>query len=277
MNAERLLEVYQQISEAPDAIARLRDLIRDLAVSGKLTEARSNDGSAESLLQAAMQAKIVLRDERGISRTEHPELSSSRAEAASPKHWAWSYLHDFALVLGGKRIPKGMTFSQTPTNNVYIRVTDMKEGSISSEHLKYISDDVKRHIKKYTISKDDLYITIAGTIGSVGSVPEFFDGHNLTENAAKIVFTEIYPRFLLLALQSNDVQSQFSEKTKQMAQPKLALKRVLGARLPVPLSPNSSGSSPRSMSSWRSVIGWRRPARRGRRCATSLPLPTSPA
>ena len=32
MNAERLLEVYEQISEAPDAIARLRRFVLDLAV-----------------------------------------------------------------------------------------------------------------------------------------------------------------------------------------------------------------------------------------------------
>ncbi|WCE69481.1 restriction endonuclease subunit S [Sulfitobacter faviae] len=38
MNAERLLEVYEQISEAPDAIARLRRFVLDLAVRGKLVE-----------------------------------------------------------------------------------------------------------------------------------------------------------------------------------------------------------------------------------------------
>ncbi len=38
MNAERLLELYEQISEAPDAIARLRRFVLDLAVRGKLVE-----------------------------------------------------------------------------------------------------------------------------------------------------------------------------------------------------------------------------------------------
>ncbi|MBM3604707.1 MAG: restriction endonuclease subunit S [Alphaproteobacteria bacterium] len=43
MNAERLLEVYGQISETPDAIARLRRFILDLAVRGKLVEQNSTD------------------------------------------------------------------------------------------------------------------------------------------------------------------------------------------------------------------------------------------
>lgn len=36
MNAERLLAHYERIADAPDAIARLRQLILDLAVRGKL-------------------------------------------------------------------------------------------------------------------------------------------------------------------------------------------------------------------------------------------------
>ncbi|OOY07004.1 restriction endonuclease subunit S [Thioclava sp. F36-7] len=38
MNAERFLEVYEQISDAPDAVARLRRFVLDLAVRGKLTD-----------------------------------------------------------------------------------------------------------------------------------------------------------------------------------------------------------------------------------------------
>ena len=36
MNADRLLAHYEKIADAPDAIARLRRFILDLAVRGKL-------------------------------------------------------------------------------------------------------------------------------------------------------------------------------------------------------------------------------------------------
>lgn len=36
MNAEQLLAHYERIAEAPDAIARLRRFVLDLAVRGKL-------------------------------------------------------------------------------------------------------------------------------------------------------------------------------------------------------------------------------------------------
>jgi hypothetical protein len=38
MNAERLLALYERVAEAPDAIARLRRFVLDLAVRGKLVE-----------------------------------------------------------------------------------------------------------------------------------------------------------------------------------------------------------------------------------------------
>ena len=40
MNAERLLAHFERISEAPDAISRLRRFILDLAVRGKLVDVR---------------------------------------------------------------------------------------------------------------------------------------------------------------------------------------------------------------------------------------------
>ena len=40
MNAERLLAHYERIADAPDAIARLRRFILDLAVHGKLELSR---------------------------------------------------------------------------------------------------------------------------------------------------------------------------------------------------------------------------------------------
>jgi len=50
MNAERLLAHFERISEAPDAIARLRRFILDLAVRGKLVEQDPEDEPAEELL-----------------------------------------------------------------------------------------------------------------------------------------------------------------------------------------------------------------------------------
>ena len=150
-----------------------------------------------------------------------------------PDGWAWSRIRDIASVKGGKRVPKGMSFSSCRTSHAYIRVTDMKNHSVNTDDLKYITEEVFLQIKNYTISKDDLYVTIAGTIGVTGEVPAELDGMNLTENAVKVTDIQINKAFLCLVLQSEFVQQQFQDKTHQVAMPKLALERILSTLIPV--------------------------------------------
>ena len=46
MNAEQLLQHFERISEAPDALPRLRRFILDLAVRGKLLEQDPSEETA---------------------------------------------------------------------------------------------------------------------------------------------------------------------------------------------------------------------------------------
>jgi len=55
MNADRLLAHYGQIADAPDAIARLRRFILDLAVRGKLVpQDPKEEPASELLMEPAM-------------------------------------------------------------------------------------------------------------------------------------------------------------------------------------------------------------------------------
>ena len=110
----------------------------------------------------------------------------------------------------------------------------MVNGTISDRNLVYITEEVFQKISRYTISKNDLYLTIAGTIGKAGVVPEQLDGMNLTENAVKITNISVNKDFLLQLLQSDFCQSQFVDKTTCVAQPKLAIERILSVMLPIP-------------------------------------------
>ena len=151
-----------------------------------------------------------------------------------PDSWEWVRLGSVLNVKGGKRLPKEHNLIDIPTNHIYIRVTDMKNHTISSEKLKYITEDTFQLIKNYIINKDDLYLTIAGTIGNVGMVPDKFDGMNLTENAVKLTDIKINKYYLLHIICSNYIQNQFVDKTNKVAQPKLAIERILTTLFPLP-------------------------------------------
>ena len=63
MNPERLLQHFERISEAPDAIPRLRRFILDLAVRGKLVEHDPSDEPAAELLKRIQAEKAQLAKE----------------------------------------------------------------------------------------------------------------------------------------------------------------------------------------------------------------------
>ena len=89
--------------------------------------------------------------------------------------------------------------------------------------LKYIDEDVYEEIHRYIIEKDDLYLTIAGTIGKVGEIPEALHGMNLTENAARLTEILCDKRYLMYSLMTDLAQNHFTLRFHQVAQPKLSI------------------------------------------------------
>ena len=237
-------------SEFPD---KLKSSILQEAIQGKLIPQDSNDEPASVLFERIRDEKERLIKEKKIKRNKNEsfifkennhfyEMIGKKGEPICiddelfniPDSWEWCTLENILSVHGGKRVPKGYKLLDNPTPYIYIRVTNMKNGSIEKSNLKYLDEHIHEQIKKYTISKDDLYITVAGTIGKVGSVPEFFDGMNLTENANKLTNIFIDKDFLKYILSSSYIQNQLIDKTTKVAQPKLAIKRILSTKIAVP-------------------------------------------
>lgn len=151
-----------------------------------------------------------------------------------PNNWCWVRLGNITQIKGGKRIPKGTSLLKENTGYKYIRVTDMKNGTVLNDDIRYISKDIYNKISNYTISKNDIYITCAGTIGRVGIIPVEFDGANLTENADKIIIKHINKNLLVKVLSSYIVQKQIQEVITTGCQPKLAIKKIEQLKIPLP-------------------------------------------
>ncbi|MGL6259775.1 restriction endonuclease subunit S [Vibrio sp. WXL210] len=150
--------------------------------------------------------------------------------------WPIVTLGNLVDVKGGKRLPKGESYHQSETKHPYIRVTDFINGSVSIEGLEYISEKTHNKIQRYTISKNDVYISIAGSIGIVGKIPPSLDGANLTENAAKLVIKDdqLLDQDFLIRFLSTHGQDQIQSKKKATSQPKLALFRIEEIEVPLP-------------------------------------------
>jgi len=157
-----------------------------------------------------------------------------------PEGWRWAKLGDVCDIKGGKRLPAGTDFVDDYSPFPYIRVVDLKNGTVDTNNLKYLDEATQSLISRYIIGKDDIYISIAGTIGIIGMIPECLDGANLTENAAKLVVQDkknVFRDFLALFLTSPLGKDFICERTNIVGQPKLALTRI--ATIPILLPPFS--------------------------------------
>ncbi len=228
----RLAENFGRLFHVPEDVEGLRRLVLSLALSGVLTDQDEAD-SADSQLKTALD---ILEERANRKEFHHPSLPMpiKQEEISIPLNWVPKRLCEFAVVRGGKRVKKGYQLLVVPTPHVYIRVTDMKNGTVNMSGLRFIDDTMHQEIKRYIITDEDIYITIAGTIGAVGKVPKELSGAHLTENAARITAFGIEQDYLIIALGSQFVQNQFQDAINQMAQPKLALSRIEQTIVPIP-------------------------------------------
>ena len=150
------------------------------------------------------------------------------------KHKKSVPLNKVAQIKGGKRLPLGEDFSDSG-KVPYIRTTDFTTGYIDYAELKKISEKVFNAIKNYQIYKNDVLISIVGTIGAIAILDKDFERCNFTENAAKIVCSEkLNPYYLYTFLISSIGQQQLKRLSVGGVQPKLPLYAVEEIKILLP-------------------------------------------
>jgi type I restriction enzyme S subunit len=90
MNAESLLTHYEQIADAPDAIARLRRFTLDLAVRGKLVPQDPSDEPVSELMKRIAKEKARLVEAGDLRKPRELDDGGQPIEPfAIPSTWRW--------------------------------------------------------------------------------------------------------------------------------------------------------------------------------------------
>jgi len=139
MNLDYLLKNFDLIAEMPGGVARLRELILELAVSGKLVKQEEGDEPVQKLIDAFQKAKCSEKNSGKNNQSYGEEIWNS-APFDIPAHWSWLRLCDIGNLSGG----------MTP----------------SKEKAKYWNGDVcwfsSKDIKSDELFESELKITIQG-------------------------------------------------------------------------------------------------------------------
>ncbi len=155
MNADRLLAHYEQIADAPDAIARLRRFILDLAVRGKLVQQDTKDEPASELLKriATEKARLVkageFREPSSFVRIDRKALPFTPAS-----HWVWARLIEIARPRYGFAFASGK-FNSAKRGIPLIRIRDISNTDAEA----YFEGDYDR---AYLVTAGDYLVGMDG-------------------------------------------------------------------------------------------------------------------
>jgi type I restriction enzyme S subunit len=153
--------------------------------------------------------------------------------------WREYKLGDLFDVKGGKRLPKGDLLVDYETNHPYIRVTDLSSKWITKQGLQFVTKEIQKSISRYIVNKDDVILSIVGSIGFTGIISNELDGANLTENCVKFVQKSkgINNHFLYYFLKSPNGQEEIEKRNVGSTQPKLPIYNIKDIPILIPPLP----------------------------------------
>ena len=102
MNAERFFAVYERVLDAPDAVGRLRRLVLDLAVRGKLVEHDpADEPAAELLAQSRRTLPDRARSAKRVRWKDTEPVTPGEIQHTMPPGWVPARINDTGLYING--------------------------------------------------------------------------------------------------------------------------------------------------------------------------------
>ncbi|MFM5317169.1 restriction endonuclease subunit S [Aeromonas veronii] len=148
-------------------IKKLRELILELAVRGKLVPQDPNDEPASVLLERIAVEKARLVKEKKIKK-EKPlsAISEDEKPFELPKGWEWCRFEDIVDIQSG--ITKGRKLTNRVLTTVpYLSVANVQRGYVDVTGIKSVELPVDE-VEKYQVLTGDLLITEGGDWDKVG-------------------------------------------------------------------------------------------------------------
>jgi type I restriction enzyme, S subunit len=222
MNANRLLSHFEKISDAPDAVDRLRRFILDLAVRGKLVEQDAREGTATDLLA---QHRMVV------------EASGEMQPFLLPDCWVWVPVGVVCSKTGSGSTPRGGKAAYMSKGIPFLRSQNVHDDGLTLDDVAYI--DAATHSKMIgtAVHPDDLLLNITGgSMGRCCHVPSSFKEGNVSQHVAILrVAIPGTQAFLHKCIISPFFQSLIFDEQTGAGRGGLPKNRM--DRLPVPLPP----------------------------------------
>ncbi|ELH5149830.1 restriction endonuclease subunit S [Vibrio cholerae] len=214
-------------------IKKLRELILELAVRGKLVPQDPNDEPASVLLERIAAEKAQLVKDKIIRKPKKLDvLTDNELFFAAPSGWSFARLGDLAVKLtDGSHNPArdfGSGYPMFSSQNVHFGTIDFSSPSRYVDEDNFLKEDSRTQIVP-----GDILLTIVGTIGRAAVVPIDAPKFVLQRSVA-VIKTSLIPEFLVYYLASPSCTSYFEANGKGTAQKGIYLGKLAEMPIVVP-------------------------------------------
>ncbi|MGF1765286.1 restriction endonuclease subunit S [Aliivibrio kagoshimensis] len=218
-------------------VKKLRELILELAVRGKLVPQDPTDEPASVLLERIAAEKAQLVKDKIISRTKAlPALLDGDIPNDLPKGWSMVRLGNLTSKLGSGSTPRGGKNVYTTEGIPFLRSQNVRNEGIKLDDIAYIPVEVHQKMDKTKVIPSDVLLNITGaSLGRSTVFPESLVEANVSQHVTIIRLIERQmSQFVHLGILSPMVQRLVWGRQVGMAIEGLSKKVLEMFEFPVP-------------------------------------------
>jgi type I restriction enzyme, S subunit len=234
MDLQLFFDNFDVIAAAPNGVKKLRELILQLAVRGKLVPQDPADEPAGKLLERIREEKESLVKGKKLKREEVSPVTANDMPYEIPSNWLWCRWNDVSLQIGDidHKMP-----SETPDGIPYVSPRDFHgDNEINFDGAKKISvEDFENLRTKIQPRKYDIIFPRYGTIGEnryVLTDRDFLASYScaIVKNFAGFIES----RYCYYYSFSGLVKSEIQRYTNKTTQANVGVKSIKNFLFPLP-------------------------------------------
>ena len=240
----KLIDIIEHEKASLQEIAnKIKSKILDLAIRGKLVPQDPNDEPASVLLERIRAEKEELIKQGKIKRNKKESVIFKGDDNSYyqdlPENWIKIRLSSISEIITKGTTPRGGRIAYSQSGIGFLRAENIAGyDKLNLSNLNYIDEEShNNYLKRSILKENDILITIAGTLGRTGIVPQQALPLNTNQAVAIIRLVDkniINVKYLVYAINSPQIKDDLLDKSVDVAIPNLSLENIADCNIPFP-------------------------------------------
>jgi type I restriction enzyme S subunit len=234
MDLGTFFEHFDTLAEAPNGIQRLRELILDMAVRGKLVPQDPGDKPAIDAVQIMQQEKILAEQSRGRNVKKQnlkKPTGQYKINFSLPKNWILAELDSVCLFIDYR----GKTPQKIKTGIRLVTAKNVRNGFVNIEPKEFVSEETYQSwMTRGTPQFGDVLFTTEAPLGNA-AVVDINERFALAQRVINLhPFSGLDGKFLMWLILSPWFQQELMERATGMTAQGIKASKLKLVKVPLP-------------------------------------------